>query len=112
MFMATSVTTLPPYQDHPYDPNKYRLVYVAIIVYVIICFFGPITGAHVNPAVSLAVFLSRKNRKKHIKVLIAYWVAQFLGGLLGVVLSRNIYGNGGAVFEEMPEATDLIRICL
>jgi glycerol uptake facilitator-like aquaporin len=53
--MATSVATLPPFEAH--IPNIYRLVYVAIIVYVLICFFGPITGAHLNPAVTLAAYL-------------------------------------------------------
>lgn len=103
MFMATSVATLPPYEGHPQDPNKYRLIYVVIIVYVIICFFGPITGAHINPAVSLAAHLNKQRRRKQIGVLLSYWIGQFAGGLLGVILSRNIYGNGNAVFETMPD---------
>lgn len=110
MFMATSVATLPPSEDHPYNINAYRLVYVVIIVYVIICFFGPITGAHINPAVSLGLIIFKKRDNK-LKILLLYWLAQILGGLLGVILSHNIYGNGHAVFDSMPDTIELIKLC-
>lgn len=44
---------------------------------------GPISGAHVNPAVTLAYVLT--GRMKPVPA-IQYWVAQFLGGILGAAL--------------------------
>ena len=41
---------------------------------------GHISGAHYNPAVSLAVFLRGKMESDE---LMAYWVAQVLGGIVG-----------------------------
>ena len=39
---------------------------------------GNISGCHINPAVSLGVFLDKRMSSKD---LIGYWVAQFLGGI-------------------------------
>ncbi|MBO0829779.1 MAG: aquaporin [Streptosporangiales bacterium] len=44
---------------------------------------GPISGAHVNPAVTLGYLLSGRMRPGPA---IQYWVAQFLGGILGAAL--------------------------
>jgi aquaporin Z len=46
---------------------------------------GPISGCHINPAVSLAMVLSRRMA---IAEMLGYWVAQVLGGIIaaGVVL--------------------------
>ena len=41
---------------------------------------GPVSGCHINPAVSLGVFVAGR---MSIVDLIGYWVGQFLGGLLG-----------------------------
>ena len=41
---------------------------------------GPISGCHINPAVSLGVFTAGR---MSVKDLIGYWVGQFLGGILG-----------------------------
>lgn len=112
MFIATGVANTGPFEDHPSEPNKYRLVYVALTVYGLICFFGPLSGSHINPAVSLAVYLGKPKHQKKIKVLLAYWTAQFSGALLGVILAHSIYNNGGAVFPPMPSDFDLDRMCV
>jgi len=44
---------------------------------------GPISGCHVNPAVSLGVFLAGRMTAREMLV---YWVAQFFGALLGAFL--------------------------
>ena len=41
---------------------------------------GPVSGCHINPAVSLGVFTAGR---MGVKDLLGYWVGQFLGGILG-----------------------------
>jgi aquaporin Z len=54
---------------------------------------GPISGCHINPAVSLGVFVAGR---MSIKDMIGYWVGQFLGGALGAwVLYAIVAGVGG-----------------
>ena len=52
---------------------------ITIIVYT----WGPISGAHVNPAVTLGVLVAGKI---DIVKAIAYWVAQFLGAVVAAFL--------------------------
>jgi aquaporin Z len=54
---------------------------------------GPISGCHINPAVSLGIWTSGR---MSVKDLIGYWVGQFLGDILAAwVLSVIISGVGG-----------------
>lgn len=54
--------------------------------------FGPISGAHVNPAVTLGMALSRRMSATDA---LAYWVAQFLGAILaGAVLKLFVSAFG------------------
>jgi len=54
---------------------------------------GPISGCHINPAVSLGVFVAGRMA---VKDLIGYWIGQVLGGILAAsVLSAIINGVGG-----------------
>jgi aquaporin Z len=44
---------------------------------------GPISGCHVNPAVTMGALLARR---LSLAEAVAYWVAQFAGGILGALL--------------------------
>ncbi|MGI5351213.1 MIP family channel protein [Streptomyces sp. CA-250714] len=44
---------------------------------------GPISGSHVNPAVTLGMFLAGR---LDLELAIKYWVAQFVGGIAGAAL--------------------------
>jgi aquaporin Z len=44
---------------------------------------GPVSGCHVNPAVTLGVLLTGRIR---VAEAIGYWIAQFAGGILGALL--------------------------
>ena len=78
--------------------------------------FGPVSGAHVNPAVTLAMLLGRRMPTNEA---VGYWIAQFLGAILGAasvaeVLQPGMHGttfggnpvacaSGIAVLEEIAE---------
>ena len=51
---------------------------------------GPISGCHVNPAVSLAVFVAGR---MPLTEMFAYWVAQFVGALVGALILMAIAGG-------------------
>jgi aquaporin Z len=54
---------------------------------------GHISGAHYNPAVTLAVFLRGKLTSKEV---VPYWVAQLAGAILATVAVRLITGSSFA----------------
>jgi len=51
---------------------------------------GPISGCHVNPAVSLAAFIAGR---MPFRDMIIYWIAQFAGALAGAALLALIAGS-------------------
>lgn len=59
------------------------------ILAVLILAFGPVSGAHFNPAVSLALLL---RRDLPASVAVAYIAAQVVGGILGVLAAHAMFG--------------------
>lgn len=55
---------------------------------------GSISGCHVNPAVSLAVFVAGRMNARD---LVLYWIAQFLGALVGAGILAAIAGTAGGL---------------
>lgn len=54
--------------------------------------YGPISGAHINPAVTFAIALGGEiSWSKAVR----YWVAQFAGGALGAALLFFVFGGAG-----------------
>ncbi|MBB4121327.1 aquaporin [Martelella radicis] len=51
---------------------------------------GPVSGCHVNPAVSLGVFISGRMSAGE---MIRYWIAQFAGALAGAAILAVIAGS-------------------
>jgi len=51
---------------------------------------GPITGCHVNPAVTLGVLLAGRLSLKDAG---GYWIAQFVGGILGALLLWGMFNT-------------------
>jgi glycerol uptake facilitator-like aquaporin len=82
--MATSIT----------DDGAIRLLINALVaagvLALIISAFGPISGGHFNPAVSI-VFLWK--REVTWKLAIQYIVAQILGGVVGVVFANHLFST-------------------
>ena len=62
---------------------------VAAVLFVSISIFAPISGAHFNPAVTMA-FLLRKNIGP--REALGYLGAQLLGGVFGAVIANLMFG--------------------
>lgn len=58
-------------------------------LFVLITIFAPISGAHFNPAVSLAAAISRS---LSLTETVAYIAAQFVGACVGVVTAHAMFG--------------------
>ena len=59
------------------------------ILYVLITVFGPISGAHFNPAVTIAMLMSKKIS---IKDALIFIILQILGAGLGVMIAHGMFG--------------------
>jgi MIP family channel proteins len=70
-----------------------------LIITVMIYAFGHISGAHFNPAVTLAFVMVR-----HFPVrrLIGYWIAQLLGATLAAGCLRLLFGNVAHLGATLP----------
>ncbi len=71
--------------------------------------FGPISGTHINPAVTLAMWLAREIDATRA---IAYVVAQFLGGIvgalsLGFVLRGTVWAGNGLGVTQLASGVSL-----
>lgn len=61
------------------------------LVLVALCYaIGPLTGCHVNPAVTLGMLLVGRIP---VKDAVGYWVAQFVGGILGALLLWGMFNT-------------------
>ena len=58
------------------------------ILVVLILIFGPISGGHFNPAVTLAFFISREIA---FATVLLYVTVQVLGGLIGVIAAHVMF---------------------
>ena len=88
------------------DKGSAGLIAVAlahgIAVMVIIYAWGSISGAHVNPAVTLGLFIARKICP--VKTM-AYWIAQFAGGIAAAFLLKWLIGQHGNLGSTIGEFT-------
>ena len=69
-------------------------VAIGAVLMVMVYAGGHISGAHYNPAVSLAVLI---RGKISAVLMIQYWIAQLLGGLVGALFSHFVTGNNASV---------------
>ncbi|MGD9739923.1 MAG: aquaporin [Bauldia sp.] len=61
----------------------------AAALFVLVAALGPVSGAHLNPAVTLAFLLRREISARPALAMVA---AQIAGGLAGVVLANAMFG--------------------
>lgn len=63
---------------------------IGLVLAAIVYAGAPISGAHLNPAVSLSIFL---RGKMTVHEMLMYWVFQLIGGALGALLGYLIGGH-------------------
>ncbi|MEY3561817.1 MAG: hypothetical protein RL068_969 [Actinomycetota bacterium] len=61
---------------------------VGAVLVIVISLFGPVSGAHLNPAVTLAMLIDKSITTKDA---LGYVVFQLLGGLLGALTANLMY---------------------
>ncbi len=80
-------------------PGPARVVSPALMVMAIILFMGAVSGAHLNPAVSVAFALRGNFPWRRVP---AYIVAQFAGGVLATLLLIGLLGKQGSAGLTLP----------
>jgi aquaporin Z len=80
-------------------PYGARVVSPALMVAAIILFMGTVSGAHLNPAVSIAFAARGDFPWKRVP---AYIVAQFLGAILATLLLWALIGKQGSAGLTLP----------
>src|SRR5580692_11368338 len=64
---------------------------------------GPISGCHVNPAVTMGFLVSRRIA---LSDAIGYWIAHFLGGFAGAVVLWGIFEGASGYSKSVGLGTD------
>jgi aquaporin Z len=80
-------------------PTAAQVVAPALMVVAVILFMGTVSGAHLNPAVSLAFALRRDFPWKRLP---GYVVAQFAGAAAATLVLWAVVGRHGAAGETLP----------
>jgi aquaporin Z len=64
-----------------------------LVLLALVYVLGPVTGCHVNPAVTLGALLAGRIKAGEA---IAYWTGQFAGGIVGALLLWAVLGRSPA----------------
>ena len=75
---------------------------VAAILFVIIELFGPISGAHFNPVVTMVMLFEKKVTMSQS---LNYIIMQISGGLLGIIISHVMFWPESGVLLAISEVT-------
>ncbi len=68
--------------------NNFAPLAIGFALVVMIYAGGHLSGAHYNPAVTLAVFIRGKIRTVE---MIGYWVAQLIAGVIAALVASNVF---------------------
>jgi aquaporin Z len=80
-------------------PAAARVVAPGLMVMAVILFMGSVSGAHLNPAVSVAFALRGNFPWRRV---LAYVIAQFVGAVLAVLLLWALIGRQGSAGLTLP----------
>lgn len=118
LFLVTSIALAEKGSHGAFSPFS-----VSAVVFVLTFLFVPISGAHFNPAVSTAMFLTSKHF--NIYSYLSYFLCQLIGGTCGALLGWAIMGepleilpldpgasSARSIFHEAMPTILLIYTCL
>jgi aquaporin Z len=77
-----------------------QVIAPGLTVMVVIYFMGSVSGAHLNPVVTLAFSLRRHFPWRRVP---GYWLSQLAGGLLAVLFLRFLLGTIGELGATIPK---------
>ncbi len=97
--VAAGADTIAALTDGEVTPIA-RAVAPALVVMALIYAIGNVSGAHFNPAVTLA-FAARRDFPW--RLMPAYWAAEFAGALLAATLLRALFGTVGHLGATQPK---------
>jgi aquaporin Z len=86
-------------QSHGQVPLDARVVAPGLMVMAVIYFMGTVSGAHLNPAVTISFALRRDFPWKRVP---GYLVAEFAGSILAASFLRATFGNIGQLGTTEP----------
>jgi aquaporin Z len=61
-----------------------------LVLLALVYAIGPLTGCHINPAVTMGALLARR---LPVRDAVGYWAAQFTGGILGALLLWGMFST-------------------
>lgn len=76
-----------------------RLLAPALVIMALIFALGDVSGAHLNPAITFGFALRGDFPWRRVP---GYWLAQMLGGLLGAIFLRMVFGEVGHMGATLP----------
>ena len=79
-----------------------NLIAIGSILMVMVYAGGHISGAHYNPAVTLAVLVRGRIATGEA---IMYWVAQIIGGVVAALIAQSVFGSMGSGGSAMSMGT-------
>ncbi len=71
--------------------QQFSALFVGLTYAALILALGAVSGSHLNPAVTFGLWTARKLKTALLPV---YWVAQFIGAILAVMLIGSMSGRG------------------
>ncbi|HLJ67354.1 MAG TPA: aquaporin [Chloroflexota bacterium] len=85
-----------------------QMIVPGLLVMAMIYTIGPVSGAHINPVVTLAFALRQDFPWRRVP---GYWLAQLAGAVLGALLLRGLFGHaahGGATLPHHGNLTSMV----
>ena len=101
LVLVAAGATVVNVQSHGQVPLDARVVAPGLMVVAVIYFMGTVSGAHLNPAVTISFALRRDFPWKRVP---GYLAAELAGGILAAAFLRATFGNIGHLGATEPGA--------
>lgn len=76
------------------------LMAISLTFFSLLQILGPVSGAHVNPAVTLGVYI-REGQIENKEALFKMIIAQFIGAIAGAVMAINSLASDSKVWRQV-----------